>query len=72
MPFGFGKFKCPTKDSFAPRLIGLLVTTLLQHFGKDYELIDEEGSLGLGRKQTEPLSGERCALRGLALKVRDV
>ena len=61
MPFGGGGFECPA-NSFAPKMIGILVSSLAVGFQgwrvvEDYELVVKKGSL----------EAERAAYGGLRL-----
>ena len=67
LPFGYRPFTCPAKDKFGPKMIGLLVATMVEGFQrekKDTEIweIQEEGDEIAG---SDPLSLEREAFSSL-------
>ncbi|MCJ1241823.1 hypothetical protein MMC14_009829 [Varicellaria rhodocarpa] len=61
MPFGYDRFTCPAKSSFAPMMIAVLVASLLDGFGEGWIL---EGDVG----GNEPLDLDRNSLRELSVK----
>ena len=42
IPFGAGRFVCPAKEDYAPRMIALLVAVLVEQFGEGWSLIRQE------------------------------
>jgi hypothetical protein len=66
MPFGKGKFVCPSRAVVGPMLIGILVAALLRRFDEKFQVTGPGSSKVVFG--TEPLKSERDAYAQLKLK----
>jgi dihydroceramidase len=66
LPFGSKPFECPARPLFGPRLIGLLVGTLLRAFPQNWTLT-LESSIDSVEFGPERLSNERSGFHDLYL-----
>ncbi|KAE8450815.1 hypothetical protein EG329_005728 [Mollisiaceae sp. DMI_Dod_QoI] len=65
IPFSTGRIACPTRGSMGPRLLEVLVATLLHNIGQDFELIGEGSDEIL--KDPAPLQASRQAYPNVGL-----
>ena len=66
MAFGLGKFSCPARPDFGPRMIGVLVAALTVTFEDDWEL-QTDGITGDPRHGKAPLGLDREAMESWEL-----
>ncbi|POS83377.1 hypothetical protein EPUL_006694 [Erysiphe pulchra] len=60
LPFGYGKFKCPARNTVAPMMIAVLSSALIVEMGEDYSISED---LGQG-----PLPSDRNSFDHLSIK----
>lgn len=67
MPFGGSLFRCPAKEEFGPRMIGLLVAALAHGISKDNGWTLNNDEIWDGQGPHPPLDSSREAYRSLSI-----
>lgn len=76
LPFGFGRFACPTRGKMGPRLLGVLVATLVTEIDSTFELVDDSSDLNPLRRSdsgdllfsTLPLKSSRASYHDMLIR----